>query len=46
MTENFKVEFLKEVFEFLDKLDKRLVPKFFSISIRQRLRTTIPFLKS
>ena len=29
MTEKFKVEFLKEVFDFLDELDKKVREKIF-----------------
>jgi len=46
MTENFKVEFLKDAFDFLDDLIKKLVKKSFSILTKRKLKPTTRSLKS
>ena len=46
MSEKFKVEFLEEVFEFLDSLDEKARKKFFSILIGQKSYRTTLYLKS
>jgi mRNA-degrading endonuclease RelE of RelBE toxin-antitoxin system len=46
MREKFKVEFLKEVFEFLDKLDEKLERKYFLILTEQKLKPIIRSLKN